>query len=75
MMTAYNAGPGNLAKWKKNTRYGNDPLLFIEAIPSSETRIYIERVTANYWIYNARFCMVNPTHATSCRGKVAGNFA
>mgnify|MGYP001657477843 FL=1 len=69
MMTAYNAGPGNLAKWKKNTRYGNDPLLFIEAIPSSETRIYIERVTANYWIYNARFGMVNPTLQQVAEGK------
>ena len=69
IMTAYNAGPGNLAKWKKNTRYGNDPLLFIEAIPSSETRIYIERVTANYWIYNARFGMVNPTLQQVAEGK------
>ena len=30
---AYNAGPGNLARWKKRVRHHNDPLLFIEAIP------------------------------------------
>jgi hypothetical protein len=54
MMTAYNAGPGNLLKWKKKTRYKNDPLMYIEAIPSRETRIYIERVMANYWMYGFR---------------------
>lgn len=54
LMTAYNAGPGNLLKWKKNTKYKDDPLMFIEAIPSRETRIYIERVMANYWIYSFR---------------------
>lgn len=61
MMTAYNAGPGNLVKWQKNTAYHNDPLLFIEIIPSAETRVYIERVMANYWIYNMRFGLTNPT--------------
>ena len=33
---AYNAGPGNLAKWQKRVQYNDDPLLFIEAIPSRE---------------------------------------
>lgn len=61
MLTAYNAGPGNLAKWQKKSRFQGDPLLFIEVIPSSETRIYIERVMANYWIYNIRIQNDNPT--------------
>ncbi len=61
LMTAYNAGPGNLLKWQKTIRYNDDALLFIEAIPSAETRIYIERVIANYWIYNMRFAIDNPT--------------
>lgn len=55
LMTAYNAGPGNLLKWMKKANYDNDPLLFIEVIPARETRIYIERVMANYWIYQSRF--------------------
>lgn len=61
LMAAYNAGPGNLLKWQKMIRYDDDALLFIEAIPSAETRIYIERVIANYWIYNMRFERDNPT--------------
>ena len=69
MMTAYNAGPGNLVRWQKSAKYGNDPLLFIEVIPSAETRIYIERVIANYWIYNMRFGLVNPTLQQVAEGK------
>ena len=61
MMTAYNAGPTNLVRWKKRADFDNDPLLFIEVIPARETRIYIERVMANYWMYNSRFGHFNPT--------------
>jgi hypothetical protein len=32
----------------------NDPLMFIESLPSRETRLFIERVLANLWIYRAR---------------------
>lgn len=55
LATAYNAGPGNLVKWQKKMDYDNDPLLFIEAVPARETRIYIERVMANFWVYSAKF--------------------
>lgn len=54
MMTAYNAGPGNLQKWRKKMKYNNDPLLFIELIPARQTRIYVERVMANFWLYSLR---------------------
>lgn len=47
---AYNAGPGKLARWKQNIKV-EDPLLFIELIPASETRAFVERVATNYWIY------------------------
>ena len=48
--TAYNAGPGNLIKWKKQIGT-EDPLLFLESIPSKETRSFVERIIVNYWIY------------------------
>lgn len=51
LASAYNAGPGNLGKWKKKMKYKNDPLLFIEGLPSLETRLFVERVMANFWIY------------------------
>ena len=54
MVAAWNGGPGNLNKWRRNTEYMNDPLFFIESIPSRETRIFIERVLSNLWIYRNR---------------------
>jgi soluble lytic murein transglycosylase len=53
-LAAYNGGPGNLSKWLETTGATYDPLLFIETIPSRETRFFIERVMANYWIYRLR---------------------
>ena len=51
-LLAYNAGPGNLKKQEERiVNPDNDPLFFIEAINLKETRIYIERVMANFWIY------------------------
>lgn len=54
MTAAWNGGPGNLNKWKRGIKHQNDPLLFIESIPSRETRIFIERVLTNLWIYRDR---------------------
>jgi soluble lytic murein transglycosylase-like protein len=51
LAAAYNGGPGNLRKWKKNTNYLDDPLFFMESIPSRETRWFIEKVLTKYWIY------------------------
>ncbi|MCE7887340.1 MAG: lytic transglycosylase domain-containing protein [Alphaproteobacteria bacterium PRO2] len=71
LLIAYNAGPGNLAKWKKQWPEVKDPLLFIELIPSSETRSYVERVLANYWIYCLRDGQPTPTLDALATGKIA----
>jgi soluble lytic murein transglycosylase-like protein len=54
LVVAYNAGPGNLRRWKDDTQAQDDPLLFIESIPVAETRNFAEKVMANYWIYRQR---------------------
>ncbi|MDX1736660.1 MAG: lytic transglycosylase domain-containing protein [Alphaproteobacteria bacterium] len=54
MAAAYNGGPGNLQKWMKKVDYQDDPLLFIESLPSRETRYYIEHIFSNLWIYRNR---------------------
>lgn len=54
LAAAYNAGPGNLQKWVARGNFQDDPLLFIESMPSRETRVFIERVLANLWIYRHR---------------------
>ena len=54
LTTAYNGGPGNLNKWQRRMNFQDDPLLFIESLPSRETRLFIERVLTNFWIYRMR---------------------
>jgi soluble lytic murein transglycosylase len=54
LVIAYNAGPGNLRRWKDGMEGMNDPLLFLESIPVAETRAFAEKVMTNYWIYRLR---------------------
>ena len=54
-IASYNCGPRNTAKWKDREDFKNDPLMFVEGIPSRETRGFVKKVTANYWIYRSLF--------------------
>jgi soluble lytic murein transglycosylase-like protein len=58
---AYNAGPGSLQKWKKASRAGDDALMFLETLPAKETRQFVKRVLAAYWIYQERLGQDTPT--------------
>jgi soluble lytic murein transglycosylase-like protein len=69
LVVAYNGGPGNLQKWLKEVEYRGDPLLFIESLPSRETRGYVERVVANYWIYQDRLGEEKTTLDQLARGE------
>jgi len=53
MALAYNGGPGNLRRWKRDLAI-DDPLLFIESIPNPESRDFVEHVLTNFWIYRQR---------------------
>ena len=55
MLIAYNAGPRRLGQWRAQIDAGDDPLLFIESLPSPETRRFVRFVLANLWIYRHRF--------------------
>ncbi|MDG4577187.1 MAG: lytic transglycosylase domain-containing protein [Defluviicoccus sp.] len=55
LAAAWNGGPNNVKKWEfEGIAAEDDPLLFIETIPFGETRNFIEKVLANYWIYRDR---------------------
>lgn len=69
-VAAYNGGPGNLRKWLRNIDHRGDPLLFIESIPRRETRLYVERVLTNFWLYRDRLGQPRP----SLRDVVAGDW-
>ncbi len=42
-------------------KHQGDPLLFIESIPSRETRLYVSRVMANLWIYRQQLGQQAPS--------------
>ena len=60
-VAAYNGGPGNLRKWLRRTRFNDDPLLFMEALPARETRLFVKHIFTNLWIYRARLGQPAPT--------------
>ena len=60
LLAAYNAGPGSLARWRQKVDFRDDPLLFIESIPSPETRGYIESVLTNMWMYRLQLAQKTP---------------
>lgn len=60
-ITAYNGGPGNLQRWDRMMGYETDPLMFIESVPARETRIHLEKVLANIWIYRKRMGQDTPS--------------
>jgi soluble lytic murein transglycosylase-like protein len=71
VIAAYNSGPGNLSYWtRKRIKHDDDPLLFVEAIPNLQTRLFVRRVLANLWIYRRRLGQSAP----SLEAMVAGQF-
>jgi soluble lytic murein transglycosylase len=55
-VASYNAGAGNVRKWVRangDPRGGADIVTWIEAIPYSETRNYVQRVLENAVVYDA----------------------
>jgi len=58
---AYNGGPGNVSRWDSSLNASADPLLYIASIPLNETRDFVQRVLANYWIYQTRLGQPTPS--------------
>jgi soluble lytic murein transglycosylase len=57
----YNGGPGNVARWDNSLNASQDPLLYVALIPLNETRDYVQRVLANYWMYSLRLGQPTPS--------------
>lgn len=65
---AYNAGPGNVARWSASVKGAEDTLMFMEAAPNGQARVYAERVMSNMWIYHRRFGQRAPSLEKLARG-------
>lgn len=69
LAAAYNGGPGNLRRWKRDVDI-DDPLLFIESIPNRESRDFVEKVLTNFWIYRARLGQSAPSRDRVAAGEL-----
>ena len=69
LAASYNAGPGMVLRWPMRPEYQKDPLLFLESLPSRETRVFVQRIMTNYWIYRARLGQATPDLDQLAAGK------
>jgi soluble lytic murein transglycosylase len=58
-LAAYNAGPGRVKQWIKDfgdpRSKSDDPIDWVERIPFTETRTYIQRILESTQLYRCRF--------------------
>ncbi|GAB4011906.1 MAG: hypothetical protein Fur0010_07060 [Bdellovibrio sp.] len=52
ILSAYNAGEGNVKRWLSTYLAVSDPFIAIEMIPFQETRNYVKLIYRNYYFYN-----------------------
>lgn len=69
LAAAYNSGPGNMQRWLEQVKHHGDALMFIEAIPSRETRVFIEKLMTNLWIYRSRLGQPMTSMDAVCAGE------
>ena len=60
-VAGYNGGPGNVMRWDNTLNASSDPLLYVASIPLNETRDFVQRVLANYWMYQIRLGQPTPS--------------
>ena len=60
VLASYNAGLGSFISWSRQIDT-DDPLLFIETIPVTETRHFVERALTYTWLYAARLGLPAPS--------------
>ncbi|QNT77858.1 transglycosylase SLT domain-containing protein [Entomobacter blattae] len=60
-LASYNAGPTALAHWDKQIHEPEDPFLFIESIPATETREYVQKSLAYLWQYSYILALPSPS--------------
>ena len=65
LLASYNAGPTTVDRWKPD----GDPLLFMETLPSDETRDYVHRAFTYLWVYSQRLGMPSPSLVAQADGR------
>ncbi len=66
-VAAYNSGPGTIIKTSAKMPDA-DSLLIFESMPGGQTREFVQKVVANYWIYRQLFGQDSPSLAAAASG-------
>ncbi|MCX5616780.1 transglycosylase SLT domain-containing protein [Bombella sp. TMW 2.2559] len=61
VLASYNAGPQAILRWESGQKGLQDPLMYIECLPSQETRQYVRNVLTNDWVYGRRLHVATPS--------------
>jgi len=69
MLASYNAGPSAISHWEGLQKDTADPLLFMETLPSSETRDYVHRAFTYLWIYADKLGLPAPSLTSLARAE------
>lgn len=69
VLASYNAGSGKVKRWSREIGRPDDPLLFMESMSAPETRLYVQKVMANLWIYRDRLNQSSPSLDELASGK------
>lgn len=60
LLASYNCGLGNFIGWSSQI-HTEDPLLFVESIPITQTHQFVERALTYTWLYAARLGLPAPS--------------
>ncbi len=74
-VAAYNGGPGVISAMVAKMGENADSLMMIESLPSGQTRDYVQRVMAGYWIYRQIFGQDSSTLDAAAAGLRAVAYA
>ena len=61
LLAAYRQGPFGLRRWADRVNAGGDPLMFLEAMPNTVDRAFVEDVLAWTWRYAAGLRLPTPS--------------
>jgi soluble lytic murein transglycosylase-like protein len=68
VLASYNSGPYAVRGWTH--AQDGDPLMFIETIPNTQTRQFVQRTLRNLWAYAARFAQPSPSLEAMAAGQL-----
>lgn len=69
ILASYNAGPSETSTWSNAQAAQNDPLLYIEMIPNTETRQFVFSVLRYSWAYAAQLNLPVPSLDALAQGE------